>query len=176
MAIQCALDSSIITRLTKTWEGLNAKYRAMCDAQRRAVEHTRNFAEYRQRLRQTFPPALPFVGLFLTDLTFCHEGNAPTRASPVDPSKKLINFDRYVKVSRIIGDLQRYQTPYNLIEVPEIQTYLRSALASIQGGGGERAADELYRRSLLLEPRTGDPPPTPTHMGPIPKDIFNWKS
>ncbi|KDN46617.1 ras GEF [Tilletiaria anomala UBC 951] len=177
MAIQCALNSSTITRLSKTWDGLNAKYRIMNDQQRRAVEHTRNFAEYRQKLRQTFPPALPFVGLFLTDLTFCHEGNAPTRASPLDPQKKLINFDRYVKVSRIIGELQRYQVPYNLVEVPEIQSFLRSVLAAVKGGGGGSAAEELYRRSLLLEPRAGDAQTTTsTTNSSGAKDIFNWKS
>ncbi len=187
MAIQCALNSSTITRLTKTWEGLGSKYKLMVEQQHRAIEHTRNFAEYRQRLRQTAPPALPFVGLFLTDLTFCHDGNAPTRAAPGDSSgeKKLINFDRYVKVSRIINEVKKYQVPYDLVEVHEIQTYLRSVLAAVKGGGGGSAAEELYRRSLMLEPRAGGhhhhhgadgaPPPTPTALTAA-KDMFNWKS
>ena len=174
MAINCALQSSTITRLTKTWEGLSAKYKVMVDQQRHAVEHTRNFAEYRRRLRQTSPPALPFVGLFLTDLTFCHEGNAPTRISPGDHQKKLINFDRYTKVHRIIGELQRYQVPYNLVEVPDIQSYLRAVLAAVKGGGGGSAAEELYRRSLLLEPRSGEHSSTTTQNSAA-KDIFNWK-
>lgn len=153
-AVQSALNSSTIARLKKTWDGLPTKYRTLMEQQRKAVEHTRNFAGYRQRLRSIMPPALPFVGLFLTDLTFCHEGNASTRPSPADPNKRLLNFDKYVKMSRIIGDLQRFQTPYNLSEVPEIQEYLQTMLeSSSQSGKNAVTAEELYRRSLRLEPR-----------------------
>ncbi|KAJ1029824.1 hypothetical protein NDA13_003063 [Ustilago tritici] len=155
MAIQCALNSSTIARLKKTWDGLPTKYRGMMDQQRRAVEHTRNYAGYRARLRNTTPPAIPFLGLFLTDLTFCHEGNAPTRACPSNPEKKLLNFDKYIKISRIVGEVQRFQVPYNLVEVPEMQKFLKGALDDVQGAGGGRGADDLYRRSLLLEPRAG---------------------
>lgn len=153
-AVQSALNSSTIARLKKTWDGLPSKYRTLMEQQRKAVEHTRNFAGYRQRLRSIMPPALPFVGLFLTDLTFCHEGNASTRPSPADPNKRLLNFDKYVKMSRIIGDLQRFQTPYNLSEVPEIQEFLQTMLeSSSQSGKNAVTAEELYRRSLRLEPR-----------------------
>lgn len=185
MAIQCALNSSTIARLKRTWDGLPTKYRAMMDEQRRTVEHTRNFAGYRARLRATAAPALPFVGLFLTDLTFCHEGNPATRPSPQDPQKRLLNFDKYVKMSRIIGDLQRFQMPYTLLEVQECQAYLHKVLAGVQqaGAGG---AEDLYRRSLLLEPRsrTGEPSPATVASrsggggadgGKLGLDIFNWK-
>ncbi|SNX83382.1 probable guanyl nucleotide exchange factor Sql2 [Melanopsichium pennsylvanicum] len=155
MAIQCALNSSTIARLKKTWDGLSTKYRGMMDQQRRAVEHTRNYASYRARLRNTTPPAIPFLGLFLTDLTFCHEGNAPTRPCPSNPDKKLLNFDKYIKISRIVGEVQRFQVPYNLVEVPEMQKFLRGVLDEVQGAQGGRGADDLYRRSLLLEPRAG---------------------
>ncbi|CBQ71729.1 guanyl nucleotide exchange factor Sql2 [Sporisorium reilianum SRZ2] len=155
MAIQCALNSSTIARLKKTWDGLSAKYRGMMDHQRRAVEHTRNYAGYRARLRNTTPPAIPFLGLFLTDLTFCHEGNAPTRPAPSNPEKKLLNFDKYIKISQIVGEVQRFQVPYNLVEVPEMQKFLKGALDDVQGAQGGRGADDLYRRSLLLEPRAG---------------------
>ncbi|UZJ56729.1 hypothetical protein CBS101457_006049 [Exobasidium rhododendri] len=188
MAIQCALNSSTISRLKKTWDGLPTKYRQMMDFQRQAIEHTRNFAGYRQTLRQTVAPALPFVGLFLTDLTFCHEGNASTRPSPADPSKKLLNFDKYVKMSRIIGDLQRFQVPYNLVEVPEIQSYLQTVLNELQQGKVGGTADDLYRRSLMLEPRSNSfnnetghfqSPATITSRGvndtKLGLDLFNWK-
>jgi hypothetical protein len=191
-AIQGALNSSTIARLKRTWDGLPTKYRQMMDVQQRAVEHTRNFAGYRQQLRNTVAPALPFVGLFLTDLTFCHEGNAATRPSPSMPSMKLINFDKYVKMSRIIGDLQRFQQPYALLEVAEIQKFLQELLCSSHGNNS-LTAEELYRRSLRLEPRNASAATNGeghvsgssiSHMGSISgrhglkdvgMDIFNWK-
>jgi hypothetical protein len=95
MAILCALNSSTISRLKKTWEGLPTKYRVILENLRKATEHSRNYAEYRSRIRNAVPPCLPFVGLFLTDLTFSYEGNPAERPSPVEPSLRLINFDRY---------------------------------------------------------------------------------
>ncbi|KAN0063345.1 Ras guanine nucleotide exchange factor bud5 [Thecaphora frezii] len=192
MAIQCALNSSTIARLKKTWDGLPQKYRTMMDHQRRAIEHTRNYAGYRARLRATAPPAVPFLGLFLTDLTFCHEGNAPTRPYPGAPEKKLLNFDKYVKISRIISEMQRFQVPYNLVEVLEIQNYLRMVLNDVSSGSGGLGADDLYRRSLLLEPRGGKSSSSGSHgTAPSPAsiamrnngqdgktglDIFNWRT
>lgn len=65
MAVLCALNSSTISRLKKTWDGLSSKYRISLDVLRRATEHSRNYAEYRSRIRSAVPPALPFLGLFL---------------------------------------------------------------------------------------------------------------
>lgn len=95
MAIMTALNSSTISRLKKTWDGLNNKYRTIHETLNRAVNHARNYAEYRATLRHCQPPCLPFLGVYLTDITFCHEGNPTHRSSPLEPSLKLINFDRY---------------------------------------------------------------------------------
>lgn len=34
-------------------------------------------------------------------------------------------------MTKIIADLQRFQTPYNLIEIPEVQNYLNRSLQTI---------------------------------------------
>jgi hypothetical protein len=95
MAILAALNSSTISRLKKTWEGLSNKYRVILETLRRSTEHARNYAEYRATIRSAVAPCLPFLGLYLTDVTFCYDGNPSHRPSPVDASLKLINFDRY---------------------------------------------------------------------------------
>lgn len=41
-------------------------------------------------------------GLYLTDVIFCREGNPSHRASPINASKKLINFNKYHKLARIV--------------------------------------------------------------------------
>ena len=38
-------------------------------------------------------------------------------------------------MARIVGDLQRFQVAYNLLEVPEIQSYLARALEGLAHGG-----------------------------------------
>lgn len=78
------------------------------------------------------------------------------------------------KMSRIVTDLQRFQEPYNLIEVGEIQAYLSNALDGLQHGGD---VSSLYRQSLVLEPRTDatayNPNSMTTRGG---ADLFNWKA
>lgn len=126
MAIHNAINSSTILRLTKIWDSLGAKYRAMNDQQHRLLELSRNFLPYRQKLKATYPPAVPYLGLWLFDLTFTWQGKRGTRASPQDPNKSLINFDRYVRMGRIVSEVQRFQVPYRYAEVPEIQAYLKA--------------------------------------------------
>lgn len=99
---------------------------------------------YRQRLKKVVPPCVPFLGLYLTDLTFINDGNPDTRGA-----QGLINFDKYYKTSRIICEVQRFQHPYSLLDVVELQGWLQAQLESPLRKGIE----ELHRQSLLLEPR-----------------------
>lgn len=78
-------------------------------------------------------------------------------------------------MSRIVTELQRFQQPYNLIEVPEIQNYLSQALDQLQHGGD---VTSLYRQSLMLEPRAPNDAANsynPSSMGRG-GELFNWKS
>ncbi|KAF8158363.1 ras guanine nucleotide exchange factor domain-containing protein [Crassisporium funariophilum] len=166
-SILAALDSSTISRLHQTWLGLPQKYKVQLEALRRLADHSRNYHEYRSKLRNTAPPAVPFLGLYLTDVTFCREGNPSHRASPGDPSKKLLNFNKYHKLARIVQDMQRFQVPYNLKAIPEVQAYLNVAFENSKHHGD---LQDLYRRSLLVEPKhTTEAAPT-SDM----RQLFSW--
>ncbi|KAJ1303305.1 hypothetical protein OPQ81_011502 [Rhizoctonia solani] len=150
-SILAALDSSTISRLSKTWMGLSAKNKTRLENLRKLTDHTRNHYEYRARLRSIRGQAVPFLGLYLTDVTFCREGNPDKRVSPYDPTRTLLNFDKYRRLATIAEDVQRFQTPYNLIEIPEVQKYLDYAFEKVKKSGND--LHDLYRRSLLVEPR-----------------------
>ncbi|KAG6857139.1 hypothetical protein H0H87_008709 [Tephrocybe sp. NHM501043] len=142
-SILAALDSSTISRLHQTWLGIPQKYKSQMESLRRLADHSRNYHEYRSKLRNTAPPAVPFLGLYLTDVTFCREGNPSHRASPTNPSKKLLNFNKYHKLARIVQDMQRFQVPYNLKAIPEVQAYLNVAFENARHHGD---LQDLYRR------------------------------
>ncbi|KAI0070257.1 ras GEF [Panus rudis PR-1116 ss-1] len=166
-SILAALDSSTISRLHMTWSGLPQKNKHQLEAIRKLADHARNYHEYRSRLRNTAPPAVPFLGLYLTDITFCREGNPSHRASPKNPDKKLLNFNKYHKLARIVQDMQRFQVPYNLKEIPEVQEYLKYVFEQSKQKGD---LHDLYRRSLLVEPRRpADQPPTSDV-----RQLFGW--
>ncbi|KAF9267327.1 ras GEF [Marasmius fiardii PR-910] len=163
-SILAALDSSTISRLHQTWNGLPQKSKVQLEVMRRLADHSRNYREYRSRLRNTAPPAVPFLGLYLTDITFCREGNPSYRASPYNADKKLLNFNKYHKLARIVQDMQRFQVSYNLKAIPEVQEYLHFVFQDSRKKGD---LQDLYRRSLLVEPKQpADAPPT--------SQLFAW--
>ncbi|KAI5118083.1 hypothetical protein M0805_009163 [Coniferiporia weirii] len=167
-SILAALDSATISRLHQTWAGLAQKSKVQLEALRRLADHARNYHEYRLRLRNTAPPAVPFLGLYLTDLTFCREGNPSHRASPLAPEKKLLNFNKYHKLARIVQDMQRFQVPYHLKDIPEAQSYLQFCLDRAKKEHGD--LEDLYRRSQLLEPKQAAETPT----GELKTSLFSW--
>jgi len=79
----------------------------------------------------------------LTSITFTAEGNPSTRPSPMDPNIKLINFDRQVKLAKIVTDFARYQQPFNLAILQDVQNWLTGVLAE----KGSASIDALYRKS-----------------------------
>ncbi|KZV82274.1 ras GEF [Exidia glandulosa HHB12029] len=168
-AILAALDSSTISRLTQTWQGLNQKSRAHLEELRKLADHARNFSEYRNRLKAARPPAVPFLGLYLTDMTFCRDGNPSHRSPPGDPTRRVINFNKYHKMTRIVQDMQRFQVPYALKSIPEIQAYLSYVLDNAKNNGD---LADLYRRSLLVEPRQAADVAQQAEV----KQLFGWAS
>ncbi|KAJ5095270.1 Guanine-nucleotide dissociation stimulator CDC25 [Penicillium argentinense] len=153
MAIICSLNSSAIARLHRTWEIVSQKTKATVVQLSTVMDSGRNYAVLRQRLQNTVPPCLPFVGTYLTDLTFTDHGNPSLRSLPTDDGNTaVINFDKHMKTARIISELQRFQHPYRLTEVPELQTWIQNELVRVRANA-EIAAGAYYRRSLVLEPR-----------------------
>ncbi|KAJ5570458.1 Guanine-nucleotide dissociation stimulator CDC25 [Penicillium hispanicum] len=153
MAIICSLNLSMISRLKRTWDVVSQKTKATLESLRSIVDVSRNYAVLRQRLQNHVPPCLPFVGTYLTDLTFVDHGNQSLRSLPTDEGEMaVINFDKHMKTARIISELQRFQIPYRLTEVPELQTWMQNELVRVRSNG-ETTAQTFYRRSLVLEPR-----------------------
>ena len=155
MAIICSLNSSTILRLKRTWELVSSKTKATLEHLKDVVDVSRNYAVLRQRLQHHAPPCLPFVGTYLTDLTFVDVGNQTTRQLHGDgPEDNLtvINFDKHMKTAKIISELQRFQVPYRFAEVPELQTWMQDQLVRVRSSD-ESNVQNNYRRSLLLEPR-----------------------
>ena len=153
MAIICSLNSSTISRLKRTWELVSQKSKTTLENLRTIVDVSKNYLVLRQRLQGHVPPCLPFVGVYLTDLTFVDHGNQPLRNLPTeDGGMAVINFDKHMKTAKIISELQRFQIPYRLTEVPELQTWMQDQLIRVRSNG-EMSFQNYYRRSLVLEPR-----------------------
>ncbi|KAJ2374029.1 Ras guanine nucleotide exchange factor bud5, partial [Coemansia sp. RSA 2607] len=79
MAIKGAIYCAGVMRLKRTWSLLPKKFTIMCRRLLDAMDSDHNYANYRELLRKSQPPLLPFLGLYLTDLTFLEDGNPTYR-------------------------------------------------------------------------------------------------
>lgn len=176
MAIICSLNSSMIARLKRTWEMVSQKTKSTLEHLRGIVDVSRNYSVLRHRIQNHVPPCLPFVGTYLTDLTFVDHGNQPLRHLPTDEGEMaVINFDKHMKTARIISELQRFQIPYRLTEVPELQAWMQNELVRVRSNG-EKSLQTFYRRSLVLEPREVPPRNNPhSESTPTPSILENAK-
>ncbi len=100
-----------------------------------------NYTKFRNHLhKEISPPCIPYLGVYLTDLTFIEDGNP-------DTIQDLINFDKRRRTAQVIKEIKEYQnTQYNFNVVPIIKGFLLA-------GGEYVDENECYRLSLLIEPK-----------------------
>ncbi|KAI8997908.1 ras guanine nucleotide exchange factor domain-containing protein [Gaertneriomyces semiglobifer] len=161
MSIIAGLNSAPIHRLKRTWDQLSQRSMAILDALRQTMRREKNFSVYRETLHSANPPCVPFLGFYLTDLTFIEEGNPDMlngngksilaqRQSDSSNPNGLINFSKRMKTAEVIREIQQYQNVgYLLQTVPELQHWLRSCLRD----AGEMESNGLWDISMTLEPR-----------------------
>lgn len=149
MAIVSALNAAPISRLRKSWEAVSSKYRSIFANLRTLMDHSRNFAVYRQTIKVTGLPCLPFLGLFLTDLVFMNEGNPNLRNG-----ERHLNFDKYRKMTKLVfeqgvGHYQQNAHGNNIYGPNDIHQQIPLFYRLLYTTDGH--ADELPPNTLVIE-------------------------
>ncbi|KAH3762319.1 Ras guanine nucleotide exchange factor Q [Pelomyxa schiedti] len=143
--ISSGLSSSSVGRLKIMWAEFKDNNKVM-DKVSTLTAPTGNFAAYRDAVRRANPPCIPYLGVYLSDLTFIEEGNPDTTEAG------LVNYCKFAMVAGVIQELQRYQQqPYNFAKVESIYTFLNQHVKGV-------SEKECFDLSLIAEPR-----PTATH-------------
>lgn len=92
-AITMGLSNMAVARLTQTWERLPNKLKRTFSQFESLIDPSRNQRRYRIFISKMEPPIIPFMPLFLKDMTFAHEGNKTYLENG------LINFEKMVSSS-----------------------------------------------------------------------------
>jgi RasGEF domain len=122
MEIMAGFENSAVHRLKPYWEAVPEKHMRMFEHVKEVMEPKKNYAAFRAYIKRVNPPTIPYLGMYLTDLTFMEEG------SPNKTKEGLINFMKRAQIAGVISDIQQYQqTPYHLKPVMVIQDYLTHA-------------------------------------------------
>jgi hypothetical protein len=122
---------------------------------RKLMGANRNFTEYRLIIHSVNPPCIPFLGIYLQDLTFIEDGNPDC----LKKSNSLINFAKRHKAAEVIRELKQFQSfPYNFHTIDQFQDFIKSNLDQ------SHDVEKLYEKSLQLEPRTTETQTAVQHM------------
>lgn len=146
--IIAALLSASVGRLKLTWREMQPRTMQQWASVKQAMSQDGNWKGYRARLEQCGTPCLPYLGVFLSDLTFVEEGNPDNIETSAG---SLINFVKRRAVAKIITSIQDFQsTPYNFQPVAQLQEIIQARLVEAHTW----SEDALYKASLLAEPRS----------------------
>jgi son of sevenless-like protein len=119
MELTAGLGNVAISRLQKTWREVeNEKVFLLEDLQ----EYSNNNYKILRTLVHSTPSVIPFLGVYLTDLTFIEDGSK-------DLFGNLINFSKHLKIAEQILELQRFQQSlnYNFKPIDYIQNFIESS-------------------------------------------------
>eukprot|EP00039_Didymoeca_costata_P012981 m.190622 g.190622 ORF g.190622 m.190622 type:complete len:900 (-) comp15642_c0_seq3:3732-6431(-) len=145
MAFLSALNSAAIRRLSQTIEGAGSKTKATLEKLSLLMDSHKSFALYRAALRESAPPAIPFLGLFLTDITFVELGNRDL-VPQEDSSLQIFNCEKRFRLFSILDAFQYYKdADYGYQPNPQMQELI--------GDFEHHSQDSLFGLSLHLEPR-----------------------
>eukprot|EP00005_Dracoamoeba_jomungandri_P013821 CAMPEP_0174269374 /NCGR_PEP_ID=MMETSP0439-20130205/40767_1 /TAXON_ID=0 /ORGANISM="Stereomyxa ramosa, Strain Chinc5" /LENGTH=1270 /DNA_ID=CAMNT_0015358109 /DNA_START=6 /DNA_END=3818 /DNA_ORIENTATION=+ len=151
MEVLSGLQNSCVYRLKATWALMPKKKVKAFEEVRTLMSRDQSFTNFRTHLHQVNPPCIPYLGVFLTDLTFIEEGNQSR--DPENPN--MINFDKCRKIWKVIEEIERYQgQPYCYEEVHCLREYfLEFDVDKLPDDG------ELFKISQTVEPKGTEVPP-----------------
>jgi len=149
MSILAGFNSTPIFRLERTWELISNKNMTILESLKKLMDSNKNFTNYREQLHSVNPPVVPYLGIYLTDLTFIEDGSKDNlKDADGNVNEKLINFSKQSKTADVIREIQQYQNQvYCLQDVPELQNWIKESLQRIED------ESDMYELSLKLEPK-----------------------
>ena len=138
--LSAGLNTSAVSRLKRTWEEVGKDRALLPDKVMALTSPQGNFSAYRNALRVVSGPCIPYLGQYLSDLTFIEDGN------PDVLENGFVNFEKCNLVARAIINFKQFQdAPYNLTPIPEVQDWISSWASPSE--------KEVFDMSLQAEPR-----------------------
>mmetsp|Transcript_970 Transcript_970/g.2527 ORF Transcript_970/g.2527 Transcript_970/m.2527 type:complete len:716 (-) Transcript_970:255-2402(-) len=110
--IMSGLNNASVRRLKQTFAELSKEKKELFEKFEDVMSHHKSFSKYRTHLHTIAPPCVPYVGIYLTDLTFLEDGNP-------DNVDGLINFLKRTRVAKVIIEIEQYQEPYPKLELDQ---------------------------------------------------------
>ncbi|XP_060537024.1 ras-specific guanine nucleotide-releasing factor 2-like [Cylas formicarius] len=142
LEICSAFTNTSIFRLKKTWEKVSKTTKQTIEKLQNIVSSDGRFRSLRDALHRCDPPCIPYLGMYLTDLSFIEEG------TPNFTDEGLLNFSKMRMIAHVIREIRHFQqTAYKIDLITRVSNYLLDTSLLMDD-------EELYGISLQLEPRS----------------------
>jgi hypothetical protein len=103
MEVIAGFENAAVWRLQPFFTEVPRRHAQIMDELRVTMSTQKNNKSIREALRSVDMPCIPYLGMFLTDLTFIEDGNSDFTKD------KLINFTKRRYVAQVILEIQQYQ-------------------------------------------------------------------
>ncbi|KAL0870316.1 hypothetical protein ABMA27_005335 [Loxostege sticticalis] len=141
LQVCAALSNTSVYRLKKTWEKVSKTSKQTIERMQTIISSECRFRILRDALHRCDPPCIPYLGMYLSDLSFIEEGT-----SNYTPDG-LLNFSKMRMIAHVIREIRNFQqTPYKIDHIPKVCEFLLDRSLVIP-------EERQYTLSLELEPR-----------------------
>ena len=149
MAINSALNSTPIQRLKTAWSQEPASKKLnQLKQNMTTLTNESSYAKLRKELENN-PKAVPYLGMFLSDLTFWDDGNPWTKESDEESTEKQLNVYKFNAISKIVDKVLIFQKSRERVAADH-------AINDEINAVNQTASDEskVYAISLRVQPRS----------------------
>lgn len=136
--VMLGLMHPAVERLTESWDLLSPSSKQLWEQSKELVNKADSFRVYKDLHAKSMPPTIPFMSVFLDELSYVDSFN------PDIGQGGIINFSKHRKMAYLIRGLETLgSVSYEFQQVPELQQHiLRSRLLEI---------DHLEKQSMLVQ-------------------------
>jgi len=133
-----------VQRLKYTWDEISKRDKEALEALKRVMHMQGGYKNYKTLFKAGIqPPAIPRMGIHFQDLMYVDADDSnPTIM------QGMVNFGKMKVIFHIIKDILQFQQfPYNLVRVPELQTFIMKGFRTL-------SEVEFVQMSERIEPKT----------------------
>jgi hypothetical protein len=163
-SIVSALQSTPIHRLSRTWALVGRKERDVFQKLEEITSIENNNEKYRKIVNASKPPFIPYLGVYLSDLTYIYEC---LRKDKDNSERKAQYKERQIQFEQMLDDITRIQQNCIYSFAGDL---LGQAAIEYQYSMGSKDvnlwSDMQYQQSYTIEPRDGSL---------APKEENEWK-
>lgn len=146
MAVFSALDSIAVSKLKYLWLRLDDEHKTVRGKLAAVCDANNNFKALRNLMRTAFierEPAIPYIGLFLSDLTFVNDGAAKL----VEGFINFKRFERFTERCKIVESFQ--QISYSdKMKKTELALFMERDIATFNAAVSDRALKAMVASSV----------------------------